>query len=212
MKKENKLKTTYKFIIEKREKGKKDEDLGVIKAEGFRFKIKDLETNKFIKAGRKPDSNYKEDVEEFVTQKNGETEEYYLKEDGNGGSYKPQNRYEIIEVATPKNSPFANDSKPQRLTPKRMDSSGKAKHRIFDSRLKKNAKKKITKPTKGDAVSSSNKAPKTGRFTGISLRQSAVSSSRSCSSPQFPQNSISSGASLLASPLIIASTAYECVM
>ena len=112
----------YKFIIEKREKGKKDEDLGVIKAEGFRFKIKDLETNKFIKAGRKPDSNYKEDVEEFVTQKNGETEEYYLKEDGNGGSYKPQNRYEIVEVATPKNSPFANDSKPQRLTPKRMDS------------------------------------------------------------------------------------------
>ena len=95
MKKENKLKTTYKFIIEKREKGKKDEDLGVIKAKGFRFKIKDLETNKFIKAGRKPDSNYKEDVEEFVTQKNGETEEYYLKEDGNGGSYKPQNRYEI---------------------------------------------------------------------------------------------------------------------
>ncbi len=169
MKKENKLKTTYKFIIEKREKGKKDEDLGVIKAEGFRFKIKDLETNKFIKAGRKPDSNYKEDVEEFVTQKNGETEEYYLKEDGNGGSYKPQNRYEIVEVATPKNSPFANDSKPQRLTPKRMDSSGKAKHRIFDSRLKKNAKKKITKPTKGDAVSGNNKAPKTGRFTGDKL-------------------------------------------
>ena len=76
MKKENKLKTTYKFIIEKREKGKKDEDLGVIKAEGFRFKIKDLETNKFIKAGRKPDSNYKENIEEFVTQKNGETKKY----------------------------------------------------------------------------------------------------------------------------------------
>ena len=74
-----------------------------------------------------------------------------------------------IHTVQQENSPFANDSKPRKLTPKRMDSSGKAKHSVFDSRLKKNAKKKITKPTKGDAVSGNNKAPKTGRFTGDKL-------------------------------------------
>lgn len=166
MKKENRLKTTYKFLIEKREKSKKETDLGVIKAAGFRFKIKNVDTGKFIKASRKADSAYKEDVEEFVTLKNGETAEYYLKEEGKGGSYRPQDKHEIVEVATPKNSPFANDSKPIKLTPERMDSKGKAKHRMFDSRLKKKAKKTKIKPKKGRVAGGSKKAPKTGRFTG----------------------------------------------